>query len=211
MIELTITVSLTALVVGVVASLYSFVSVRLCDAYTQSLVIDQVNDVADKIEATIRNADSCRTLDAGAILSCSMPKNGVDSDGDGHYDAYYPDKVDAKGEGQYTVGRYYWFFQAGSDGAYQGATTGYIWRADSDSAAKPAKSDVDTDFIYYPGPAKKIRNNLVHMVQFAVDDATKTVTYTVTGGSRMGSENTDTSDLNASRVVSVTRTVAWRN
>lgn len=210
MIELTITTALTAIVIGAVAMMYSFTAVRLSDAYTQSVVMDQAIDVADRIEATIRNADSCTVKDSGATLMCSMPKNGVDSTGDGHYDTYYPDKVDPNNEAQYTVGRYYWFFDSNS-GNYISASSGYIWRADSTSNTTPKKNEDDLDFFYYPGAAQKMRHPLVYSATFSVNAPASSVTFTVTAGSRMGSENTETSDLNASRVYSITRTVQWRD
>lgn len=210
MVELMITIVLTGIVVGTIAGMYGFIAVRLTDSFSQSSVCDQVKSVADTIETSIRNADSCTTADGGATLICSMPVNGVDTDGDGYNDAYYPDKTDANGVGQYTVGSYVWFFRAGTTGLYHTSLgSSLIWRADSTSKTSPKMSENDKSFMVYPGG--NLRHPLVTTVAFTVNASSKTVTYTVTGSSRIGSESTETSDANSSRILAVTRTVQWRN
>lgn len=209
MIELLITVSISAIVLGVMTMLFGFASVRLSDTYTQSALYDQVNGVADRIEATIRNADSCAIKDAGATLTCAMPVNGVDTDGDGHDDTYYPDKADKNGTEQYTVGSYVWFYNAGSTGAYS-VGSGAVWRAQRVNTATVILSDVDTSFAYYYGSNR--RYPLVTSVSFVVNASQRTVTFTVNGSTRMGAElggSTDGTSLG--RTVAVTRTVEWRN
>src|SRR5579862_2787477 len=129
MVEMMLTVAPTGIVVGVMATMFGFVSVRLSDSYTKASLYDQVNGVADRIEVSIRNAVTCSSPDAGFSLVCSMPVNGVDTDGDGYRDTYYPDGTDSKGAGTYSVGRYVWFYQAGSGGTF-GSGSGQVWRAD---------------------------------------------------------------------------------
>ncbi|HTQ12171.1 MAG TPA: hypothetical protein VMI31_19060, partial [Fimbriimonadaceae bacterium] len=78
MIELVLTVSLTVIVLVAVSGTYVFASVRLSDAYTKSSLYDQIGGIADRIQATVRNADTCATRDGGSTLVCGMPIDGVD-------------------------------------------------------------------------------------------------------------------------------------
>ncbi len=209
MIELLITISISAIVLGVMTMLFGFASVRLSDTYTQSALYDQVNGVADRVEANIRKADSCASRDAGATLVCSMPQNGIDTDGDGQKDTYYPDKTDANGAEQYTVGSYVWFYNAGSTGAYS-VGSGGVWRSERTTVATVTLSDVDSSFGFYYGSVR--RYPLVASASFVVNAALKTVTFTITGSTRMGSESGGNADgTTLGRTVTVTRTVEWRN
>lgn len=209
LIELSITIALTGIVVGVMATMFGFAASRLSDTYTKSSLYNQVNGVADRIEATIRNADSCSTKDSGTTLVCQMPMSGVDSDGDGHNDTYYPDHVDANGAGLYTVGSYVWFYQASSSGSY-GAGSGSVWRGEQTGSGTLTRSALDRAFAYYY--LTSMRYPLVNSLSFTVNSTAHTVTFSVTGSTRMGAETSvGATDSNSSRTLTLTRTIMWRN
>jgi Tfp pilus assembly protein FimT len=208
LIEMVLCVALTAIVIGVMATLYGFAAVRLSDAYTKTSLYDQMNSVADRIESTIKNARTC-SLDVSGNLKCNMPVNGIDSDGDGYFDTYYPDSTDANGMGHYSAGNTVWFYDAGSNAAY-GTGSNYVWRAEVPGLTAPTSLNLDHSFGYYYNG--NIRYPLVTSTTFVVSPATQTVTFTVTGSVRIGSENfVTTSEDNTNRVITLTRTVCWRN
>lgn len=208
MIEMMIVVTLTAMIVGVVASLFAFTSYRLSDSFTQSLVIDQATTVANDIEKTVRNATNCTVRDAGATLVCTMPKTGIDSDGDGYDDTFYPDKTNNKGIEVYSNGDQCWYFNSDANGLY-GTGAGMVWKADSTGPGSPAQADNNHAFMRHRGGA--LRNPLVRSVTFDVNVPSKTVTFTVLSAARMGSTSADTSDTKNSRTISITRSVVWRH
>jgi len=191
------------LVLSAVSATYVFATVRLSDAYTRSSLDDQLNGIANRIEATIRNADTCTVSDGGSTLVCGMPVDGIDTDGDGHKDTYYPDGTDANGNGTYTVGNSVWFYQANSTGAY-GSGSGYVWRAERSNSGTASLADLDRSFAYYED--RILRYPLVNSVSFSVDASNKTVTFTLAGSTRIGAE-TSTGVTDATNG----RTVEWRN
>jgi len=209
MIELVVTVALTVIVLTAVSGSFVFASVRLSDAYTKSVLNDQMNGIADRMEATIRNAVTCSVSDGGSTLVCSMPVDGVDSDGDGYKDTYYPDSTDSGGDGVYSVGDQVWFYQADITGTYDSGS-GYVWRAERASGGTAAAGDIDRSFAYYDN--RILRYPLVNSVAFTVNATTQTVTFTITGSTRIGAETSaGVTDPSNGRTISLTRTIEWRN
>lgn len=208
LIETVLAVALSAMVIGVIATLYGFATIRLSDAYTKSSLADQLNSFADRLDLTIRNAKTCVSAEGGATLNCSMPTNGVDTDGDGVDDTWYADKSDASGNAQYTAGGHAWFYNAGAVGTYH-TGTGNIWTAETVGATAPSAANTDKKFCnYFSGPA---RFPLVTGLSVTVNAAGHSVTYTLTGSTQIGSEKAASADDTTSRTVTLTRTVAWRN
>lgn len=209
MVELLVTIAITGFVVGATASLFGFATVRLSDTYTGSVLQDQVTDVADEIEATVRNAIYCESQNSGATLKCVMPLNGVDSDENGTLDTYYPDKLDAKGNGVFSEGNVVWFYASGPVMTYK-ASKGNVWRSEKAGSTDPNTAVKDNSFAYYYGTNRKYA--LVNYVTYTVDPTTKTVTYAIYGSTRMGSEvSAGALNDSSSRTIPVTRTVNWRN
>jgi len=203
------TVALSAMVIGAMAGIYGFASTRLADAYTKAVLVDQTTELADKVEATVRNASVCLEQDGGRAIQCVMPANGVDTDGDGHLDTYYPDDNNADGSGAYSNGKYVWFFLAGASSTY-GSGSGVVWRAERSDSADPSLGDIDRSFSHYY--SSKLRYPLVGSVQFSVDLAERTVTYKVTGTTRLSTDSSsNTSEAATSRSMVVIRKVRWRN
>lgn len=206
-----LSLALTAIVIGVMATLYGFAAVRLSDAYTRSSLSEQVNGVADKIELTIRNAHSC-ALDPNGNLRCVMPLDGVDSDGDGHYDSYYPFQLDTNGEGLYGSGPAVWFYNAGPDAIYNSGLSGNVWSADMRGSLglTPTPATLDHAFAYYYDG--NLRYPLVTGLSFSLNAATHSITYTVSGSTGIGAETSQRTGADTSgRDLSITRTVTWRN
>ncbi|MBV6457214.1 MAG: hypothetical protein HONBIEJF_00321 [Fimbriimonadaceae bacterium] len=209
MVEVLVTIAITGFVVGATASLFGFSSVRLSDTYGSAMLQDQINDVADDIEATIRNAILCESANGGATLKCVMPLNGVDSDEDGSLDTYYPDKVDARGNGQYSEGNIVWFYATGPVMTYT-LSKSNVWRAEKAGSTSPGTAVRDDAFAYYYGGARK--NPLVNYVTYSVDAVSKTVTFTVYASTKIG-KDASAGALNdgTTRIIPVTRTVQWGN
>ncbi len=206
-IEMMITVSVTATVMMAVVSLFGFAAVRLSDAYTQVVVTNQLNSVADSIEATIREAHSCRV--SGTALVCSMPNAGTDTNQDGHLDSYDPSGVTSSNYATYTVGNYVWYYVAGSAGTY-GTGTGYVWRAEPTTAANPTSYDTDSSYGFYYAGNKQF--DLVSTLSVVVTSASRSVQFTVGANAAIGRTVQDSSgDSNTMRSPTVTRTVVWRN
>ncbi|MBS1713116.1 MAG: prepilin-type N-terminal cleavage/methylation domain-containing protein [Armatimonadetes bacterium] len=209
MIELMMTVALSAMVIGVMAGMYGFTSTRLADAYTKAVLVDQTTDVADRIEASFRNATVCIEQDGGNAVQCLMPANGVDTDGDGHLDTYYPDDNNADGTGAYSAGNYVWFFMAGASSTYKSGS-GFLWRAEKSNSSDPSLGDIDRTFSHYYNT--RLRYPLVKSVTFTVDMAEHTVTFKVVGTTRLSEESTTNATEDGTiRTMTVKRKVRWRN
>jgi len=209
MVELLVTISITGFVVGAVATLFGFSSVRLSDTYGSAMVQDQVTDVADSIEATIRNAITCEVANSGATLKCVMPLNGIDTDEDGVNDTYYPDKIDSKGTGQYSEGNIVWFYANGPVMTYT-ASKSNVWRSEKAGSTSPNTAVQDNSFSYYYGGNRNYP--LVNYVTYSVDAASKTVTFSVYASTSIGKEASAGATKDSStRTTPVTRTVQWRN
>jgi len=208
LIEVVFAMLFTAMVLGAVTSLYAFATVRLSDAYTQSSLYDQLNGMADRMESVLRNAKTAASADSGATLNVTMPLNGIDTDGDGVNDAWYPNKSDSTGNATQDAGGHVWFYNAGLTGAFKSGS-GYIWVAETASSATPTSSNTDKAFCLYYGGKQKFP--LVTGLSFTVNSVAHFVTFTLTGSTQIGSEQSASSVDTSARSASVTRTVSWRN
>lgn len=212
LVEMSLALSLTALVLGVLAVLYGFSMERLAHATASFGASNDAFLAADSIGTTVRNAYSCTTvtLNGKTGLKCTMPANGTDRDNDGRLDTYTIASVSRRGLEKVTLGNRVWYYLSDSTGAF-GNSGSILWRAERSDDLNPTASNVDSKFTY--SSSTKLKYPLITGLTFAVDSTAQTVTFTITSGALTRAERTPgASDANNEKYTyTETRTAYWRN
>jgi hypothetical protein len=212
LIEMLLVVLLTSMIMGTLATLYSYAMGRAAHSAARYTALEQANTLADAIETTVQQAVSCSIVTSGSFsgLKCIMPIQGVDRNGDGYIDRYSPTGVSRRGAEKFGYGKRVWFYTSNSTGAFTASGTVY-WRAERSDDAVPTASDADKSFAYYFNTTTP-RFSLVSSVAFSVDASTQLVTCTVNASSRINTERAATGSANElTESATVVKSIYWRN
>ncbi len=180
LLELTLAIALSALIIGAVASLYAFVVIRSGGSGAHSALLFQSRRVLGDIASTVRQSVNCQVITSGGNtgLKCLLPVKAVDLDGDGVTDRYDPNIVTGFGIPRYgSTGARVWFYKASTSGNFTSPGP-ILFKAIRFDDALPTGSDVDKAWTYYysTGPSQ---TNLIDSLTFAVDSAQKLTTITL--------------------------------
>ena len=211
LIEMTLVLSLTALVIGVLTALYGFSMERLAHATADFAATDDAFLATDAIASTVKDANSCAAVAVNGVtaLKCTMPASGTDKDGDGWLDSYNVSTVSRRGYEQVGLGMRRWFYLSDSTGAIGNAGT-VLWRAQRSDDLNPTTSDIDHKFAYISGT--NLRYPMITALSFSVNSSNQTVTVTLSAGSLTRAARTPGSEAsNQSYTVTQTRTAFWRD
>lgn len=210
LIEMTLVLGLTALVIGVMTVLYGFTMERLAHATADFAATDDAFLSANDIGNVVAGANSCSTVTSGGVtgLKCIMPATGSDKDGDGHLDSWTLANVSKRGLEEVTQGKRDWFYLSDSTGAF-GVSGTILWKAERSDALNPIASDAISKYANLT--STQLRYPFISSVTFSVNSAAQTVTYTVTAGSMVRAARTPgTEATNAEYTHVETRTTFWR-
>lgn len=204
--------TLTAMVLGVMATLYGFAMSRLGHATATFVTTSDAVWAADVIEATVRDSYSCSivSISGRSCLKCILPVTETDRDGDGFADRYNALGVTRRGWEKWgNTGKRIWFYQGSGAGAPSTAGT-ILFRAKRTDDATPTGSDIDNEFTY--ARDAKLRRPLISTFTASVNSSSRTVTFTISTSSLTRDERIHSAEsTNNYYTHSETRTVAWRN
>lgn len=179
--ELLLTLTLTAILAGTLVSLYVFVATRAAHGVAENNVLTQVRSVTSDISRTIANSVRCELVSVGGktALKCTMPEQEGAKDARGNVVEYTPKSLSPRAIEQWGVGKRIWFYQADHTGVLGTAGT-ILWKAIRADDAVPGSGDVDREWSYYYG-GTLYRWNLITSVSFAVTASARRASVTVTG------------------------------
>lgn len=213
LVEMSLALSLTALVVGVLAALYGFTMVRLAHATASFGATDDAFLIGNDISLVVRDAYSCTTVTANGKtgLKCTMPSNGTDRDNDGSLDTYSFSSMSRRGQEKVALGKRVWFYLSDSTGAF-GNTGTILWRAERSDDLNPTASNVLSRYTYVNGTSR-LRYPFISTLSFTVDATNYTVLISLTTGELIQAERVPgaTDSANMKYTHSESRTVFWRN
>ena len=204
--------TLTAMVLGVMATLYGFAMSRLAHATATFATTSDAVWAADVIEATVRDSSSCSIVSVSgrSCLKCVLPLTETDRDSDGFADRYNPLGVTRRGWEKWgNSGKRIWFYQ-GSEAGTPSSTGTILFRAKRSDDTTPSGSDIDNEFTY--ATDARLRRPLISNFTASVNSSNRTVTFTISTSSLTRDERSHgTESSNNYYTHSETRTVAWRN
>ncbi|MHB8635897.1 MAG: PilW family protein [Fimbriimonadaceae bacterium] len=155
MIELMLTVSLTALIVGSLTAVYAFTIERLGYGMIQASSQSEAEYGLDVIDGIVSKAQACSTVTVSGIpcLKCIMPATCADTNGDGILDTCSPNAINRRSQERWGNGHRVWFYLAGNTGvpATQGS---FLWMAMRSDDLPPTATDIVRSFTYLPGNTK---------------------------------------------------------
>jgi len=210
LVEMALALTLTSLIIGVLAVLYGFTMVRLEHATANFAASDDAFLAANDISDVVSNSYSCTTVTSGSVtgLKCTMPSTGADKDNDGHYDSWTLSSVSRRGYEKVSAGKRVWFYLGDSTGAF-GTSGTILWKAERSDDLNPTASDAITRFAYVTTTRK--RYPLISSLSFTVNSSAQTVAYTIAAGSLIRAERTPgTEATNQAYTHTENRTVYWR-
>lgn len=212
MVEVTLSVLLTAIVLGGLTTVYTFTVNRAGHAAANTACATQARQLLDEIEAVVSLAQRCEYNPGAGIpgLRCIMPATGQDTDSDGYMDSFQPKSVSPQGSEQWGRGDRYTFYMGLSTGAYNPSGT-YVWRAKRADNVFPGAADADPKWAMRFGS-----NNRWHLItglSFSVDNSKDKVTVTVTASSQsradVAKKAADADSISDS--VTITRVMTYNN
>ena len=157
LIEVTLTLALTALVIGVATTLYAFIASRTADSVNRFSTLQSCAFLTKEIGSAVSNSISVTTKSLGTVtaLVCEVPADGMDRDHDGTMEYYNPSGTDRLRREAYTSGKRIWFYSADQTGTP--GTTGFYWfKAVRNDTATPTISDVDTQWSFWNTTVPKV-------------------------------------------------------
>lgn len=182
--ELLLTLTLTAILAGTLTSLYVFVATRAAHGVVENNLLMQVRSVTNDIAHTIANSVRCELVSVGGktALKCTMPEQELSTDARGNVAEYTPKSLSPRGIEQWGVGKRIWFYQADATGTLGTAGT-IVWKATRSDDSMPGTTDLAREWSHYYG-GELSRWNLITSVSFTVDAASRRASVTVTGAVR---------------------------
>ena len=212
LIEISLVMALTATILGAVAALYSFTTARagvaVASAASQAQAIVAVDEIAKIVD--ISNICSITTIGTNSVLTCILPANVVDFDGDGYPEYAKPSSANRRGFEKWGQGLHIYFYMSDTSG--NPAITGTIlWRAKRSDWATPTSTDADSKWALYAGTSA--RYPLITSATFSVSGVNHSVTVTIQASALRRADRSaaagDSASLQSS--ISLSRTVYWRN
>lgn len=182
--ELLLTLSLTAVLAGTLVSLYVFVATRAAHGVAENNVLTQVRSVTGDIARTIANAVKCEVMvvSGRTALKCTMPEQEGAKDARGNTIEYFPKSLNPRAIERWGIGKRIWFYQADGTGTL-GTVGTTVWKAVRSDDSIPGAADVAREWSHYYG-GTVYRWNLITSVSFSVNATARRASVTVTGAVR---------------------------
>ena len=157
LIEMTLAMVLTALIVGSATTLYSFIAIRTADAVSRFSTLQSCTTLASAMRTATMTAVKVesRFLGGNQALVCKIPKVGVDVDQDGVQDYPQANRTDKLLREVYQREQRLWFYSANATGTP--GTTGNFWflaiRTDN---SNPVFADINRDWSFWRSGVPKV-------------------------------------------------------
>lgn len=213
LIELLLATSITAMVVGSVASVYLFAATRGSHTMATGETVNQAQKLARTIDGLIANSTKASVIVSGSSkgLKCVMPANATDVDGDGVFDTYKPSKFSGP-NARWGAGTRVWVYTADSTGDFLRPGS-ILWISKRADDLYPTTSDKLGATTYYSNTASLL-NNLIDSATWTAN-ADGTITYTIAFSSLSRADRRSPLaagvDKAVSRTAAISRTVMPRN
>lgn len=211
-VEVLITATLVAMVIGTLASLYYYTFNRTVREVAETSAILQAQMLMDRMEVHLAQASDAQLVTFGGVtaLKLTMPASGTDKDGDGVLDVYTPDGVSRRGIAKYNRGKRLWYYMSDATGGF-GTPGALIWQAVRNDDANPTGADTVATFSNTGG---QYRYPLLDSISFSLDSPVESVTVTVRTSRLFRNESAAGAAASEDRdnyVVTLSRKVCWRN
>ncbi|GMU30763.1 MAG: hypothetical protein AMXMBFR19_11010 [Chthonomonadaceae bacterium] len=215
MVEVALASVLTGIVVSAAVGVYGFVVVRMGHAFARAEAVRQATAVAQEIETTVQSAKACELVSSGkyVYLKCTMPSTVYDRQGDGTADGYDPSSVTTYRKPSFDSGKRVWYVLGRLGDVLSKDTLAGIdpHKAIRFDDSMPTSGDIDMSWSRYYSSANN-KFHLLSQLEFNVDSATKTVTFTITASSAAGRNRTVSGSADRETYsYTITRVVCWRN
>lgn len=228
LIEATLTMALSAMVIGVMATLYAFASARSAHAVANQAGTYQASKLLDEIQKIVHASTVCSaaTIGSANAIKCTLPTQGIDRRGKDCTDKFNsngsapcesdppsrfrPQHASRRGAEEWGANQRVWFYLSNASGTPGTAGT-YVWRARRNDDLTPTSSNIDSSWAAYyaTGP---VAFNLISLFTLSVNAANQSVTVSVRAGSVIGAKRIATTQESAiSDSITASRTIYWRN
>ena len=174
LIEMTLAVVLTALIVGSATLLYSFIAIRTADAVSRFSTLQSCTTLSSAIRSVAMTAVKVESKNLGgrAALVCTIPKEGVDRNGDGVQDYPQPDSTNKLLRESYEPDERIWFYPANATGTP--GTSGNFWfMAIRTDDSNPTVTNINSDWSFWQAGQPKV--SISGTVTFSVIAASRLV------------------------------------
>lgn len=211
--EVLIAAVLGLAVFGLSAVMYGFAVTRTSQSMASAAVLTQADQLTNSMVRTVR--DSIRvdsiTYALKSGLKCTLPLDGVDTDGDGQLDSFLPYRVNGLGP-VYRPGKRVWFYFSDKSGDFTHDGP-YLFRAVRQDDGYPTPLDIDKNWSFYYGRTSTLNYGLVDSILWSVDPANLVVTFTVDLSKQLRSEARAGagSDGSTARKLRLSIQACWRN
>ncbi|MEI7576651.1 MAG: hypothetical protein WCK51_07145 [Armatimonadota bacterium] len=150
LIEMTLALVLTALIVGTASTLYSFVAIRTADAVSRFSTLQSSTTLVSAMRVACMGAVRVETksISGKTALVCTLPKEGIDRDADGFQDYTQPDATDKMLRETYSRNQRVWFYSADALGL-PGSTGSFWFMAIRTDDTTPTVSDINRDWSFW--------------------------------------------------------------
>lgn len=150
LIEVTLTMVLTSLVIGAATALYSFIAIRSADSISRFSTLQACQTLSSAISQTASNAVSVTTKSVGGTtaLICVIPDAGVDRDGDGVFDYFVPSTTTKINREKFGSGKRVWFYPANAVGTL-GSSGNYWFMAVRSDTSNPTVTDINRQWSFW--------------------------------------------------------------
>ena len=214
MVEVLLACSITVVLVGAIASVYSFTASRASHALATGAATNQVQRLALNLDKYISQAQSASVITVGASsgLKCTMPELGTDTDADGAPDVFDP-KGMAGGQPNWSRGKRIWFYLANSSGDFMQPGP-ILWMAVKSDDTIPTGASTIRSFTYLPG-GTVLRYGLLDSITWMANATAKTASYTARASALARADRKSatayTTEKNIAQTVTLSRTVFCDN
>ena len=157
LIEMTLAMVLTALIVGSATTLYSFIAIRTADAVSRFSTLQSCTTLSSAMRTAAMTAVKVESkfLGGNQALVCTIPKVGVDVNQDGVQDYPQANQTDKMSREIYQREQRLWFYSANATG--KPGTTGNFWflaiRTDD---SDPVEADINQDWSFWRSGVPKV-------------------------------------------------------
>jgi hypothetical protein len=193
--ELLVTGALTVVLVGSLLGMFVFSAKKAEAATVETAAYNDASRLMDDIASKVSNATevSVYTGTSGQFLRCTLPKNGIDMDGDGYPDRFNFSMVNNFGTGKYIKGLRVTYYRSNNTGSTSTPlhSASWCWRAWRNDDAVPTNADVDLTFASNRRDSRESAFPTVKSLSFSHDEANGRVLVRITATADSGDGEKD--------------------
>jgi hypothetical protein len=214
MVEVLLACSITVVLVGAIATVYSFSASRASHAFATGSATNQVQRLALELDKYIGQAQSASVVTVGAStgLKCIMPELGTDTDNDGAPDVFEP-KTMTGGAPNWSRGKRIWFYLSNASGDFMQAGP-ILWMAVRSDDLIPTGANTIRSFTYLPG-GTILRFGLLDSITWTANATAKTASFTAKASALARADRKSatayTTEKSVAQTITLSRTIFCEN